>query len=57
MHSSDVQAAEGSDSLGRSKGEADKGGAGGGKGDRSPEKPVGSPGPLMGQFLGSGCQM
>lgn len=57
MHSSDVQAAEGSDSLGRSKGEADKGGAGGGKGDRSPEKPVGSPGPPMGQFLGSGCQM
>lgn len=31
MHSSDVQAAEGSDSLGRSKGEeVDKGGVGGG---------------------------
>lgn len=31
MHSSDVQAAEGSDSLGRSKGEADKGGGGEGR--------------------------
>lgn len=43
VHSPDVQAAKGSDSLSRSKEEADKGGW-------SPGKPVSCPGPPLGKF-------